>query len=173
MREMTPTSTKRGRQSGVTLLELMVVVGLLVLAAGLIVPNLNTTENSAFNAQVREAAAALSYARRMAVVEATPTMAELYGSDVEETVRRRIDEDDADGKPGRWNNSDIRLAYQDDLQGALEEVGKLQLVFYPEGGSTGGTIWFVQEERQAAIRVDPITGRIRVAYNGEELDEGH
>ena len=40
----------------------------------------------------------------------------------------------------------------------------LIVTFFPEGGSTGGTLLLRRDDRAASIHVDPITGRMETAY---------
>ena len=71
VKAMTRTSVIK-QQRGFTLLELMVVLALILIAAGLIVPNLGSLDSKSFDAEVRQAVAILKYARRIAIVEGTP-----------------------------------------------------------------------------------------------------
>ena len=74
--KQTPLSLRGCRlEQGFTLLELMVVSFLIVLVIGITIPNITSTDNTAFVAQVRRAVATLTYARRLAVVEAEPQTA--------------------------------------------------------------------------------------------------
>jgi general secretion pathway protein H len=163
---MTPTSSAESgaQQRGFTLLELLVVLSIIALGVGLIAPNVGLSDNSAFSADVREAAATLSYARRLAIVRASPVTAWLStgeDADVEdgtssEQLRRR------------WTSDIVELRYQDDLQIEPQRIDRLSITFYPQGGSTGGTLHFSRDRRSAIIVVSPITGRIRLGWDGED-----
>lgn len=170
---MTPTSRcKRRAQGGFTLLELLVVLSIIAIATGLIVPNLAITDNAAFNAEVRRAASALTYARRMAIVKGAPQSARLFALNPEAPdYEERLREANADDAAARWISSDMELGYQSELALDSEPVEELTVTFFPQGGSTGGLLAFARERRSALIRVNAITGRIDTAYNGEELDE--
>ncbi|MES2603670.1 MAG: prepilin-type N-terminal cleavage/methylation domain-containing protein [Pseudomonadota bacterium] len=168
---MTPTLVAK-RQRGFTLLELMVVLAIMLLAAGLIVPNLGNTSTSTFNAEVRQAVAILKYARRVAIVDSMPQTAHFYSLDPRDqdfaTVREELL---AERKPTDWISDKLTLEYQSDLNQRSEDMEEVEIEFFPQGGSTGGVLSFAREEMAAKVRVDPITGRISAAYNGEELDE--
>ncbi len=164
------TLTSNVEQRGFTLLELLVVLAIIVLGVGLIAPNIGLTDNSAFTADVRQAAATLSYARRLAIVQATPVTAELHSGPEQATA------DDAaplseELQQRHWRSEFTRLRYQDDVQPEPEEVQDVAITFFPQGGSTGGTLHFSRNQRSAVIRVSPVTGRIRVAWDGEAPDD--
>lgn len=170
---MTPTSRNRpGAGAGFTLLELLVVLSILVIASGLIMPNLSITDNAAFNADVRHAASALTYARRMAIVKGAPQTATLYALDPDDPDYEALLEEAETGDGAiRWTSESLQLSYQGDLEPDPEPIDKLVVTFFPQGGSTGGLLAFSRGDRAALIRVNAITGRIDTAYNGEELDE--
>ncbi len=157
--------------AGFTLLELLVVLSIIAIATGLIIPNLALTDNSAFNADVRRAAATLTYARRIAIVDGAPATATLFALDPDAADYEELREEaQADGA-AHWLSEELELRYRNEVSERPEKVDKLAVTFFPQGGSTGGVLSFVRDEREAQIRVDPITGRITTAYNGEELDE--
>jgi general secretion pathway protein H len=168
-----PYGLPRPRQhAGFTLLELMVVLVLLLIAAGVIVPNLSSTDTSAFNAEVRQAVAILKYARRVAIVDSTPQTTRFYALDPRQTnfaVQR--DKLQAARQATDWISDKLSLQYQSDLNQRSEDKTAVELVFFPQGGSTGGVLLFARDDLSAQIRVDPITGRISAAYDGEPLDE--
>lgn len=163
-----PTS----RNSGFTLLELLVVLSIIAIATGLIVPNLAITDNGAFNAEVRHAASALTYARRMAIVKGAPQTTTLFALDPEASdYEERLIEANSLKSEARWVSEDLELSFQNEVEPDPAAVDKMSVTFFPQGGSTGGLLGFSRDERKALIRVDAITGRIDTAYNGEELDD--
>jgi type II secretion system protein H len=182
---MTPTSRTNKRRAcsaraagaasavaGFTLLELLIVISIIAIGTGLIIPNLALTDNAAFNADVRSAAATLTYARRTAIVKGAPQTATLFALNPQHSGYDELLEEveAADGTP-HWAAENIVLSYQDELEKSAEPVDKFEVTFFPQGGSTGGLLSFARNQRDALIRIDPITGRITTAYNGEELDE--
>jgi general secretion pathway protein H len=157
---------------GFTLLELLIVLSIIAIAAGLIVPNLAITDNAAFNADVRRAASALTYARRMAIVQGAPQSATLYALDSRSPdYDEKLAEASVKDGTARWAADDIVLEYQSELAPRPETLDKITVTFFPQGGSTGGLLAFKRDERSALIRVNAITGRIDMAYNGEDLDD--
>jgi general secretion pathway protein H len=165
---MMPTSRNRG----FTLLELLVVLSIIAIGTGLIVPNLAITDNGAFNAEVRHAATALTYARRMAIVKGAPQTTTLFALDPEASdYDEKLTEASAVRNESRWISEDLELSFQNELEPDPAAVDKITVTFFPQGGSTGGLLGFSNDERMAQIRVDAITGRIDTAYNGEELDD--
>lgn len=159
-------------RAGFTLLELLIVLSIIAIATGLIVPNLAITDNAAFNAEVRRAAGALTYARRMAIVKGAPQSATLYALDPDAPDYDDVlAEATASDGSARWAADGMTLEYQSELAPFAESIDKLTVTFFPQGGSTGGLLTFRRDDRTAFIRVNPITGRIDTAYNGEELDD--
>jgi general secretion pathway protein H len=170
---MMPTSSNNAqRHAGFTLLELLVVLSIIAIATGLIVPNVAITDNGAFNAEIRRAASALTYARRMAIVKGAPQTTTLFALDPDASdYDEQLEELDAVPGEARWTSEDLELSFQGELDAEPEAMDKLTVTFFPQGGSTGGLLGFSRDERTALIRVSAITGRIDTAYNGEELDE--
>jgi general secretion pathway protein H len=168
---MTPTSS--ARQGGFTLLELLIVLGIIALGVGLLMPNVTLTDNSAFRAEVRKAAATLSYARRLAIVQAVPVTAQLSTGPLEPRAQSLSEEQSLsdEQRQRRWHSQLLQLRYQDELQGTAQLVDELALTFFPQGGSTGGTLHFSRAQRHAVINVSAITGRISVAWDGAQTRE--
>ena len=159
-----------GSHRGFTLLELLLVISLITVSLGLVIPRLNNTDSSTFNAQVRRAVASLTYARRMAVVEAAPQVASFYALDPQSPEYEELMAE-LDGNRDHWISELLTLRFQSDPNEVPENVDKVEITFFPQGGSTGGVLNFALNNRTAMIRVDPITGRIATAYNGEDPGE--
>jgi len=159
-------------QRGFTLLELLIVLGIVALASIVVLPNITRTESNLLVAQVRQTASAFNYARRIAIVEGAPQVATL--------MQIPLDDPDYSELKGEviqratiplLENYDAEISYQADINEAPEVLDIIELVFFPEGGSTGGILNFSLENLDASIRVDPITGKINIRYPGEEFDE--
>jgi prepilin-type N-terminal cleavage/methylation domain-containing protein len=157
-------------QAGFTLLELLLVLSLIAISVGIVMPRIGNTDNSTFNAQVRRAVASLTYARRMAVVQSTPQVAAFYALDPDSPDYAEWLEE-LEGDTEHWLSELLTLQYQADLNEAPESVEKVEITFFPQGGSTGGILNFALNGRTANIRVDPITGKITTAWNGEDPGE--
>ena len=66
-----------------------------------------------------------------------------------------------------WESEGIALQFEDSTERVTDVEDFVEFTFYPEGGSTGGTLILAQDERETRIVVDPFTGRI----SSEESDE--
>jgi general secretion pathway protein H len=161
---MTPISAPdKHPQRGFTLLELLLVLSILAMLALLIGPGLNSLDSPSLNAQAREAAGLLNYARRMAVVEGRPTRVELV----------EFNEDSASDQParqppglaGRFEARDITIIFTDSTGQQSSLSNAVTIEFYPEGGSTGGVLEFSQRDRRVNLEIDPFSGRVRRANN--------
>ncbi|GAB6041074.1 hypothetical protein JCM17961_17480 [Endothiovibrio diazotrophicus] len=145
----------RTRVSGFTLLELLVVMAIVGMLAALVAPRIGSSEGSLFRAQVREAVAALNYARRSAIIQGYPAEAVLQPGGV------------TDPGEGHWVSRGVSLSV---LEGKVPE-GKdapFKVTFFPEGGSSGGELALKLGTRTATIRIDAVTGRVRAKLPGEE-----
>ena len=65
----------------------------------------------------------------------------------------------------------LSIRYQKDPNLPDAPADRVEVTFFPQGGSTGGIINFGLNERSASIRIDPITGRIATAFDGEPFDD--
>lgn len=157
---MTPTLVADSRlQHGFTLLELLLVLGILAMMATLIGPGLNSLDSPGFNAQVRDASSLLNYARRRAVVEGQMLSVEFAAMDV-------VSETGAEsgtGVVGRWTSTDMELWFAPSTERSQRQDSVLTVSFFPEGGSTGGELEFRQGERQRVLLIDPFSGRVSAA----------
>lgn len=163
------------QQHGFTLLELLLVLSILAMAASLLVPVLSTLEGPSFNAQVREANNLLNFARRQAVVNGQVAGIEFLLNEASEAAAEAETADgnanpaDDDNNPTmrntvlrQWQGHDITLWYEDDSNPMREIEETLLIEFFPEGGSTGGELLFRQDGRQSRIVIDPFSGRVSV-----------
>ncbi|MEX0619752.1 MAG: GspH/FimT family protein [Pseudohongiellaceae bacterium] len=152
----------RHSSPGFTLLELLLVLAILSMASMLVVPGLTGLESRTFNAQVRDANALLNYTRRQAVVSGQPATATLI---VDET---RLPDEDEDTSPSRvpvlrvatWNGDGIAVTYRDSTDQETEVEDRIDITFFPEGGSTGGTLVLTMDGSIAHLSINPITGRV-------------
>ncbi len=188
VRAMTPTSAaptdscragfRRIRDArGFTLLELLVVLTLLAIGMTLVIPSITSNESKQFRAQVGSAVSMLHYARRIAIVQAMPGIATFSSAVEDRDDRGPSSNAAAETKKTRpnsisWHSRDLALRYQAGLDGSYpEDVDNVEVIFFPQGGSTGGILHFVRGDLEARIKVDPITGRITTRYDHEEFDD--
>jgi general secretion pathway protein H len=149
--------------AGFTLLEMLLVLSIIALASILVVPNMGKLDARTFSAQVRQATSLLNYARRTAVVRGQPSTATFYAAG--------LDEEDvlapARNSVGSWESQGAVLRYQDSTEREIAVDDKIEISFYPEGGSTGGTLLLSFEQQQVRIQVDSFTGRIATESNDD------
>lgn len=154
----------RVSSAGFTLLEIMLVMTIIGIASILIVPNVGNLESRTFAAQVRQVNSLLNYARRSAVVRGMPSTVSFLADASEDDQP-----DNPLGNPlanniGQWQSAGIGLRFRDSTERELEIEEKIEITFYPEGGSTGGTLLLTQQEQLVAIVINPFTGRISTKY---------
>ncbi|NQV69493.1 MAG: prepilin-type N-terminal cleavage/methylation domain-containing protein [Pseudohongiella sp.] len=150
---------------GFTLLEILLVLTIIGMASVLLVPNLTGLESRTFSAQLRQANSLLNYARRIAVVSGQASTVSLtVGSEQSPAQESSAAQNNI---VGQWNASGVEISYRDSTEREIEVEDQIEITFYPEGGSTGGTLFFTQNERQASIVINPFTGRITSANEDE------
>ena len=137
-------------------------MAIIAMASIVVVPNLGNLEARNFNVQVREASALLNYARRMAVVSGQPATASFVIETLED------DETIGAGMAGQWRSGGSALTYRDSTDRERDVEDRVDVTFYPEGGSTGGSLILHFENRRATIDVDPFTGRVTTQFDGDQ-----
>ncbi len=189
---MTPTSVFKARQAnkryssqaGFTLLEILLVLTIIGMASILVVPNITNIESRNFDAQIRQVNSLLNYARRIAVVKGQPAVASFIinsdenGDPIADRARNsggnrssRESKQQRDhsfnrriSPVGEWHSEGIQIRYRDSSDREVEVEDRIDITFYPEGGSTGGTLFIaladVSDDESIAIEIDPFTGRI-------------
>ncbi len=132
---------KQRRDHGFTLLEMIVVLNILGLAAGLIMTRgpMHSSRLDA-DAAAHELAASLRLARGRAIAQNRDVAVVLGANGYA-----------VDGVPARWMPSDEVLS------------GTTQIRFAPDGSSSGGAITVQGPASQVSIAVDWLTGRVRLA----------
>ncbi len=142
------------RQTGFTLLELLVVLALLAMTYALIPPMFGVGGSTAeLKAGARQVAAGLRKARSQAIVsrgEATLTL------DVE--ARSFLLSGDSKSR---------KLPQQAEIgvytaQGEVTDASTAAIRFYPDGSSTGGRVSLAMGERKYLIDVDWLTGQVEI-----------
>lgn len=154
-----PTNT----QAGFTLLEILLVLTIIGMASVLVVPNLTNLDSRTFDAQVRQATSLLNYARRFAVVNSQPAMAVFVVADDQAEQDDEIQDRGTLLPVGEWRSEGLKVRFRDSTDREIDIEDRVNVVFYPEGGSTGGTMFLSLAEQVIAIEIDPFTGRISSA----------
>ena len=148
--------------AGFTLLEIMLVLTIIGMASILIFPNVGNLDARTFSVQVRQASSLLNFARRDAVVRGQPSTVRFYADQREDLDRVPNINLVAD-----WQAEGVELSFLDSTDQESDIEQSVDITFYPEGGSTGGTLLLVAAEQQARIVIDPFSGRI----SNEVIDE--
>lgn len=179
-KKMTPTLAFKAPQSqkilksqaGFTLLEILLVLTIIGMASVLVVPNITNFESRTFDAQIRQANSLLNYARRIAVVKGQPAVISFIvssaanpGASTDGRLERNPDNSERRISPvGEWHSEGMQLRFRDSSDREVEIEDRIDITFYPEGGSTGGTLLIsladASEGESIAIQIDPFTGRI-------------
>ena len=142
------------RMRGVSLLELLVVLALMALIAGLVIPTFGDgVPTSQLKSSARQLAAGLRVARSEAVAQKREAFLVL---DLEGR-RFKIDGDPREyALPPRV---DLKLfTAQKDI--VNEKTGAIR--FFPDGGSNGGRITVAAGARKFEVDVDWLTGRVAI-----------
>ena len=146
----------REKISGFTLLETLLVLAIIALGASLLLPNFDVLESRDFSVQVRDAVSQLNFTRRSAVINGRTSIVLLAGETNADFPNTK------DNMVARWVSDDIGLKFFDSTdREIISETNSFEVSFYPEGGSSGGTLIFFQSEQAAKIFIDPFSGRIK------------
>ena len=142
------------KQHGVTLLELLIVIALMAVVAGIVIPMFGgPVPTSELRASARQLAAGLRLARSEAVSERRETflLVDVAGK------RFKVDRDTrVHALPSRI---ELKLfTAQNDL--VSDTVGSIR--FFPDGGSNGGRITVAAGTRKFDVDVDWLTGRVAI-----------
>lgn len=154
---------------GFTLLELLVVLSIIGIAATLVAPTITSTESKTFNAQIRQAEAALNYARRIAIVRSTPSVARFRVLDPDDPFREEAPTDARGLRIPYWESNEVGIRFRNTFEQDAEETDTVEITFFPQGGSTGGVLNFRMNQLTAYIDINPITGRISTSYEDPGL----
>ncbi|MBV8779327.1 MAG: prepilin-type N-terminal cleavage/methylation domain-containing protein [Alphaproteobacteria bacterium] len=131
------------RESGFTLMELLVVLAIAALAAAVAMPQLaRHLTGPSLDTAAAQLRAALRGARSTAMVEDRAVIFEGDAAGGYWLDRRHFNLPSADGRP-------LRVATR----------GGAQIAFYPSGGSSGGGVVVSGGEASREIAVDALTGR--------------
>ena len=166
-----PRQVTAKQQRGFTLLEIILVLAIIATASIMVVPNLGGLEARTFSAQVRQAQSLLNYARRTAVISGQASTVSFNVLPADELAQADREEEYASlsNIVAQWNGGGLNLRFRDSTDREIEIEESTEVTFYPEGGSTGGTLLFAHEDQAGVIDVDPFTGRVSSGDPNREL----
>ena len=145
------------KNAGFTLLEIILVLSIIGFVSILIFPNVGTIESRTFNSQLRQIVSLLNYAKRTAVIEGRSASVEIYAMPMSE-----LETAQSPVSVGYWEFTYGSIRFEDNTEIEHEIGDKLEVIFYPEGGSTGGTIFLGFEEEERRIQINPFSGEITI-----------
>jgi len=159
-------SSLRRPFAGFTLLELIIVLAILAMGSVLLIPSIGNMNSRTFTAQVREVTTLLNYSRRTAVITGQPASAQFF-PDLEEDESPQTAARSDLGRSESWRARGIDFAYEDSTQQRPDVEGGVTITFFPEGGSTGGSLILTLDRREAVISIDPFSGKVRAEYSDD------
>jgi general secretion pathway protein H len=143
-----------GRMTGVTLIELLIVLSIMALGAAFVIPSLGEgVSNGALKSAARDLAAGLRYARSEAVATRQESLVTL---DLEGR-RFKVAKDPREHELPKGAEFKLFTAQSDLVN---DKVGSIR--FFPDGGSNGGRITIASGERKYEVDVDWLTGRVEI-----------
>lgn len=145
-------TAKRQCLKGFTLLELLITMLIAVLAIGIVAPRFSALiPGVEIKGEAQKAAALLRFARSRAIAEGDVITVER----LEEPVAIKVTGAD---RLYQWPAS-IELKVTRELG---SDEGEPEILFYPDGSSSGGVVSLQSENRRFRISVDWLTGRVTV-----------
>ena len=151
------------KNNGFTLIELIVVLVILGLAAAMIVPKISNNDLALLKTEIREVVSVLNYSRRTAVIRGIPMEAVFYSAKKSDNTDTKPQQ-----KTGGWvsKGASIRWGGEADKNPA-DKDGAKTITFYPEGSASGGELILQRQDFIAHIKVNPITGKITSTLEGK------
>ena len=148
-----------GRDAGFSLLEIMIALVILALAVGLVgVGFARSSAGFRFDAATQDLALSLREANARALRS---------GREIAVVI-------DVDGRHYQLQQ-DQPVALPDGAGVRVVSGGQVMnatrlpaIIFYPNGGSSGGTITLTEEDRSAAVSVDWLTGAVGITSGGAD-----
>jgi general secretion pathway protein H len=142
------------RQRGVTLLELLIVLAIMALVAGIALPLLgNGVSTTELRSSARQLAAGLRAARTEALAQRRETFLVLDVAG----KRFKVDQDPREHKLPAGIELKLFTAQNDFVDATTGAIR-----FFPDGGSNGGRITVAAGTRKYEVDVDWLTGRVAI-----------
>lgn len=150
-REMT------ARDAGFSLLEIMIALAILALAVGLV--GIGFARSSAgfrFDAAVQDLSLSLREANARALRSGREVVVviDVNGRKYQLSQDQPIDLPDAAG---------VKVISGGEVMASTD---KPAIIFYPSGGSSGGSVTLTEQDREATVSVDWLTGAVAIASGG-------
>ena len=150
----TPVNASRLGARGVTLLELLIVMALMAILAGVVMPmfggGVSTTE---LRGSARQLAAGLRSARSEALAQRRETFLVLDVAG----KRFKVDRDPREHRLPTGVELKLFTAQND-----LVDASTGAIRFFPDGGSNGGRITIAAGTRKYEVDIDWLTGRVAI-----------
>jgi general secretion pathway protein H len=143
------------KEEGFTLVELLIVLSLITIVLGLSLPHF---ANSLPNARLQEAARELAAMMRYASAQAS-----IDYRDQALVVDMDSNRCTVEGKGTKPMPEGVRVRVIDPLLGEIRQ-GKYTMLFFPSGGSEGGTIVVFNDRKSVSVKPDPIVGSVMVKH---------
>lgn len=145
-------------QGGFSLLELLVVLVIIGLAAGFAVPKFKSRDELVEKTRIRKVVAMLHYARRRAIISGRPQHLAISRLRSGSRADRRSEE-------MSWTSygSAVRMApgsVLGDSGGKTRVMERTTITFFPDGGNTGGRLVIRDSGKETTVVVNPVSGRI-------------
>lgn len=148
----------RRRQAGFTLLEMLVVLGIIALVVAVALPYMpRRADAMAVRGAAQAVADGLRQTRGLAVRDGSSA---LFTLDVE-ARRWRIDSTNGEGGRGGRLPAELKLALETDRR-LVHSPREAAIRFFPDGSSTGGKVELRKGEAVALLAVDWLTGKVSV-----------
>jgi general secretion pathway protein H len=154
MRQTSATGTEPGRQRGFTLVEILIVLGLMALVSAMLVPLLAPSPARTLQTSSSELAQHLRETRRAALSQRR------FRSLAIDTEQRRFQVDDGE----RWRALPDGMTVEvTTARSLLDSASVGRIAFNPDGSSSGGRIVLALDGHARRIDVEWLTGKVRVA----------
>ena len=151
------TPTAKSAQ-GFTLFELLIVMLIIALAAGIVLPRFTGNDLNRLKAQVREVVSILKHARHQAVIRGQEQSVSLHSlAKTNPTPPAAVPKNTARD----WFSKGAEVTAKEEAE---REKEAYIVHFYPSGGSNGGTFQFKQGKFTAEITIHPLTGKSKIHF---------